>query len=209
VGSYVYVMVSDTGVGMSDETKSKLFDPFFTTKFTGRGLGMAAVLGIVRSHDGAVHVSTEVGKGTSFKVLFPPSGRAVDVAAPNEGDLATWRGSGTVLVVDDEDAVRAVARQILESVGFDVLVAADGHEAIETFRHQREKITAVFLDVTMPKMDGVETFRELRRLAADVRVILTSGYSEHRLTDEGLAGFIQKPYRPAELIKMLHDVTTG
>jgi PAS domain S-box-containing protein len=208
-GLYVYLEVADTGCGMSAETRARIFDPFFTTKMTGRGLGLAAVLGIVRGHRGAMKIYSELGKGTTFKVAFP----AVDLPAhsqPTSGSTdATWRGSGIVLVVDDEEAVRGLARRMLELMGFTVLTARDGREAVEVFRRESDRIRLVLLDMTMPHLDGAETFREMRRIRSDVKAILTSGYNEQsaisQFAGKGLAGFIQKPYRYEELLAVIRS----
>lgn len=209
-GRYVYFEVADSGCGMDRETKSRIFDPFFTTKFTGRGLGMAAVLGIIRGHQGAIKIYSEVGRGTTFKVLFPAIEEpASGYSAPSTLQI-DWRGEGVVLVVDDEEAIRVLARKTLERSGFEVLLAPDGREALEVYRARMDDIRVVLLDVTMPHMDGQETFRELRRIRQDVIVILSSGYNEKEATEQfagkGLAGFIQKPYRPHELITLMRDV---
>ncbi len=195
-GQYVYLEIADSGCGMDKDTLAKLFDPFFTTKFTGRGLGMAAVLGIVRGHRGAIKVYSEVDKGTAFKILLPASGKTADIShgeAPADG----WLGSGTVLLVDDEETVRGVGAEMLQEFGFATLTANNGREAVEIFSSTPD-IAFVILDLTMPHMDGEQCFRELRRLDPDVKVILSSGYSEHEVTrkfvGKGLAGFIQKPY---------------
>jgi signal transduction histidine kinase len=153
-GDYVSLEVTDTGCGMSGETQAKIFEPFFTTKFTGRGLGLSAVLGIVRGHQGALKVRSEPGRGTTFKLLLP-------VAKDDAGDTKIerrvtpkWRGTGTVLVIDDEESVRRVAGKILMSMGFQVVTANDGIEGLNAYRTCSESICAVLLDLTMPRMDG-------------------------------------------------------
>ena len=209
-GLYVYLEISDTGCGIEREVIPKIFDPFFTTKFTGRGLGMAAVLGIVRGHKGAIKVYSEKGKGTTFKLLLPASGRSQEqqAAALPIGDL--WQGTGTVLMVDDEETIRALGKDMLQELGFTVLTASDGREALELFDRNKDDIVCVVLDLTMPRLDGEQTFRELRRIKPDARVIMSSGYNEQEVTQKfmgkGLAGFIQKPYKISEVSRKLHEV---
>ncbi|MBI2517510.1 MAG: PAS domain S-box protein [Opitutae bacterium] len=197
-GHYVFLEVGDDGIGMTRETLARIFDPFFTTKFTGRGLGLAAVLGIVRGHKGAIKVYSEPGRGTTFKLLFPASAGAPQEIKPRPADALGWRSSGRVLIVDDEEAVSAVAASVLKVLGFMVDTAVDGHAALELFRATPDLFTLVLLDLTMPRMDGEETFRQLRQLRPDIRVILMSGFNKvdaiNRFTGKGLAGFVQKPF---------------
>jgi CheY-like chemotaxis protein len=210
-GLYVYMEIADTGCGMDKETMSKLFDPFFTTKFTGRGLGMAAVLGIVRGHKGAIKVYSEADKGTSFKLLLPVSGRPSDLFN-HDSHTDGWLGSGTVLLVDDEETVRGIGVEMLKELGFKTVTATDGQEALEIFRSTPD-ISVVILDLTMPHMDGEQCFRELRQLKPDVKVIMSSGYNEQEVTQrfigKGLAGFIQKPYRLSTLKETIRGLGDG
>jgi len=208
-GDYVFIEVSDNGCGMDTATLGKIFDPFFTTKFTGRGLGLAAVLGIVRGHKGGLKVYSEPGKGTTFKLFFPvASGRAQSSLDPFPR-IAAFRGSGRVLVVDDEETVRTVAARMIERLGFDVVIAADGREAMDKFRTEPNRFAFVLLDLTMPHLDGEETFRQMRQLNPGVRVILTSGFNQqeaiNRFTGKGLAGFVQKPFELTQLTQVIRS----
>ncbi|MCX7667045.1 MAG: PAS domain S-box protein [Gemmataceae bacterium] len=202
-GNYVYLEVSDTGSGMSPETLSKIFDPFFTTKFTGRGLGLSAVLGIVRGHKGAIKCTSELGKGTTFQVIFPVSEVSSPSIPKQTSTFKPWHGSGLVLLVDDEASVRNLAKTMLEKMGFQVQLAQDGKQALELFQSGHHEIRLVLLDLTMPNLDGEQTYRELRQINQKIPVILSSGYSnqlnQERYASLGFAGFIQKPFRYDEL----------
>jgi len=210
-GAYIYIEVADSGCGMDNKTIEKMFDPFFTTKFTGRGLGMSAVLGIVRAHHGAIRVKSQPGKGTTFRILLPVSD--TDRYAQNvEQAVATpaIQCKGTVLIVDDEALIREVANAMLADIGFDILEAVDGEEAVACYRQRQSEISAVLLDMTMPKMDGKTCFAELKKINPDVRVLLSSGYSEQDMNKlfagHTPTGFIQKPYMPESLQQKMEEI---
>jgi PAS domain S-box-containing protein len=209
-GDFVSLEIADSGHGMDRATLDRIFDPFFTTKFTGRGLGLAAVLGIVRGHHGAIHVYSEPGRGTTFKLLFPASSAAISNAAGRSTQAAPWQGKGQILVVDDEESVRTLGRRMLERSGFSVITAADGREALDRFGPLRDDIALVLLDLTMPHLDGEACFHALRQMKADVKVVLSSGYNEQDVVNlfsgKGLAGFIQKPYTTDELLAKVREI---
>jgi len=212
-GMYAFLEVSDTGAGMPKATLARIFEPFFTTKFTGRGLGLSAILGIVRGHCGMIKIYSEEGKGTTFKVLFPLYD-GIDGISEDENTrdcLAdSFKGEGTFLIADDEEAIRTVGKHMIQRLGFNVLTADDGREAIALFKEYADEIVGILLDLTMPHKNGAEVFQEVRKLNPKAKVILSSGYNEQDATQQfvgkGLAGFIQKPYASTDLIEQIKKI---
>jgi PAS domain S-box-containing protein len=209
---FVFLEVSDSGCGMDTSTLQRIFDPFFSTKFSGRGLGLAAVMGIVETHQGHIRIRTAPGEGTTFRVMFPAAGGAAD-AEQHRASGADWRGHGTVLLVEDEDGVREVVGRMLEHLGFQVLPAEDGLAALETLQDHDGAVSAVLLDLSMPRMGGSEALRHIRERRPDLPVVLMSGYTEQevasKLLDDstGAAGFLQKPFLPEDLATVLRHAS--
>lgn len=210
-GHFVYVDVSDSGCGIPSHVTSRIFDPFFTTKLCGRGLGLSAVQGIIRSHRGAIRVCSTPGEGSAIRVLLPSSVAPVHQRPESLSADELWM-QGTVLVVDDTKAVLTITRRMLERAGLRVKTADNGADALEYFKEHCRDVSVVVLDMTMPHMSGLEVFERLRVIDPKVSVVLASGYSEHGATsmfaDQDLAGFLHKPYRQSDLLSMLQKVLT-
>ena len=213
-GVYLTLEVSDTGSGMDEETQERIFEPFYTTKSTGRGLGLAAVQGIVRGHRGVLTVRSELGRGTTFTIMLPALPAEAGARLPKTADKADdWQSQGTVLVVDDEEIIRNLSADMLKRLGLQSLLAADGRQALQIYYEHLGEISLVLLDLTMPEMDGEETLRELRLLDPHVPVVLSSGYTEQEVTsrfaDLRVAGFLQKPYTLGLLRQQLREALSG
>ena len=212
-GRYVKISVTDTGVGMDKATQERIFDPFFTTKEMGRGtgLGLASVYGIIKNHGGLIDVYSEKGHGTTFNIYLPASEKEVIEEKKSAGDIL--KGSETVLFVDDENMIIEVAKEVLEHLGYKVLISKTGKEAIETYHKNKEKIDIVLLDMIMPDMSGGDTYDNLKEIDPDIKVLLSSGYSINgqatEIMDRGCNGFIQKPFKMKELSQKLREILDG
>lgn len=209
-GRHVKVSVTDTGVGMNEITQQRIFDPFFTTKEIGRGtgLGLAAVYGIVKSHGGIINVNSKKGKGTTFNIYLPVSKKEVKKEKKlNEG---VFSGTGTVLLVDDEEMIIDVGREMIETLGYDVMVARNGKEAIEVYKKNGYEIDIIILDMIMPEMGGEETYSCLKKNNPEIKVLLSSGYSidgqAERIMEQGCSGFIQKPFNLKHLSRKIKEI---
>lgn len=211
-GDYVCMSVSDTGMGMDEETKAKVFDPFFTTKGQeeGTGLGLSMVYGIVKNHDGYISVYSEIGKGTTFNVYLPLSGRALSKPKRKRRMVKPSSGSGSILVVDDEEIMRDLMGEILGDLGYEVILASNGEEAVKVYGEHQDKIGLVIVDMVMPKMGGKETYEQLRRVDPGIKALLASGYSKNAVVQEildlGMNGFLHKPFSVEEISRKVREV---
>jgi len=197
-GRYVKISVADTGVGIDDAIQHRIFDPFFTTKEVSRGtgLGLASAYGIIKSHGGIINANSKKNQGATFNIFLPASEKKIFKEKMTQKEIL--KGSETVLLVDDEDMILEVGRHLLEKLGYEVLTAINGIEAVEIYRTNREKIDIVILDMVMPKMDGEDTYEKLKDIDPGILVLLSSGYSidgkASKILSRGCDGFIQKPF---------------
>jgi CheY-like chemotaxis protein len=209
-GRYVKISIADTGTGIDVAIKDRIFEPFFTTKEMGRGtgLGLAMVYGIVRGHSGIITVESTVNKGTQFDIYLPASNKTLADRKKNDEEIIS--GSETILVVDDEDFVADVSKEIMELMGYKVLVARSGHDAIKIYLENKDKIDLIIQDMVMPGMSGDEIYYALKIINPEVKVILSSGYMINRqiesVMEQGCRAFIQKPFRMEELSKKIREV---
>lgn len=209
-GEFVLLKVKDSGCGIEEEKLKQIFDPFFTTKFTGRGLGLAAVSGIIRSHHAGLSVESEIGKGTCFKIYFPVSHDIYSSDKPVKRKRPSFVNRNlTVLIADDEKYIRDLTTRMLNISGYKVHLARNGREAISIFKEKRDEISCILMDLTMPELDGREAFTEIRKIDPKVPVIITSGYCEFdivsKFSDEKISGFLQKPYNLEDVLSAIED----
>ena len=210
-GRYVKISVTDTGVGMDDVTREKIFDPFFTTRDAGQGsgLGLASAYGIIKNHGGFMNVYSEKGAGTTFNIYLPASEREVAKEGPVPYPQELQYGQGTVILVDDEEIILDVGQGMLEKIGYRVLAAGSGQDAVDVYKKQKDEIILVILDMIMPGMGGRETYERLKAINGDVKVLLSSGYSingqAQTILNRGCSGFIQKPFTMEELSRKVRE----
>jgi signal transduction histidine kinase/CheY-like chemotaxis protein len=213
-GVYLLLEVTDSGCGMDDETMHRIFEPFYTTKFTGRGLGMSAVHGIITAHRGSLQLVSHPGEGTTFKIYIPAqSSIAAAEEAVSQAAEKPWKGSGTILLAEDEVQVTVIVKAMLEELGFRVITASNGREALELYQNNAADITLVVADIGMPIMNGYEMFRELKRLDPELPIIISSGFGDKEVTDtlsrDAIAGMLSKPYNFDLLKTVLKSVVGG
>ncbi|MDD3148095.1 MAG: response regulator, partial [Candidatus Riflebacteria bacterium] len=208
-GPFAEIEIRDTGCGIPEENLQRIFEPFFTTKTQGKGtgLGLAAVFGTMQQHNGAVNVYSEVGTGTSFRLLLPLALDETEIPESNSREFL--RGKGRILIVDDEPMMRTIASEVLSELGYEILLAENGRQAVSVFSENAESVSLVILDMIMPEMNGKECFLELKKIRPDLRVIVSSGFTHDKdieqMRDAGAGWFINKPFRLADLSKIVHD----
>ena len=209
-GEYLCIRVADDGVGMPRDTLKKIFEPFYTTKVSGRGLGLSVVMGIIKGHNGLLTVRSQPGKGSEFEIALPPGGKALPVSTLMPEKHLAWQYSGTALLADDEERVLNITGKMLMRIGFKVLLARNGLEAVELYKNNAKEIDLVILDLSMPDMDGIEAMKLISAINPQVKIFLSSGYDPDFRNDEDiterLAGYIKKPYRFSKLIEELKSV---
>ncbi len=208
-GAYIYLKISDQGVGMSENAMEHIFEPFYTTKFIGRGLGLPSTLGVMRSHKGGVDISSELGSGTTAVILFPAAASLEDDQPVFDDHLENFQGV-TILFIEDEEVLRECNGDILQLLGFEVLMAKDGFAALDVYQKHQKKIALVLLDIGLPKMDGAEALARLRKINSDVKVVIQTGYQPEEIADKfspgNIAGYIQKPFVLQDLRQVLSKV---
>ncbi|UCH92468.1 MAG: response regulator [Candidatus Aminicenantes bacterium] len=214
-GKYVKISITDTGIGIDDEIRQRIFDPFFTTKEIGRGtgLGLASAYGIIRNHDGIIDIESEKGKGTTFYIYLPASEKKVPLALTKQASTKLLSGAGTILLVDDEDIILDVGKQMLQRMGFEVKTANNGKEAIRVFKENRDNIDLIILDIIMPEMDGTVIYDSLKGIDPGIKVLISSGYSfddnASEMMKKGCRGFIQKPFSMNTLSTKLNEILSN
>jgi len=210
-GCYACLEVTDNGCGMDDETKRRVFEPFYTTKFTGRGLGMSATLGIITAHKGSLQLTSSPGRGTTISVLLPIyKTESVSSKSSQKDAAVSWQGSGTVLLVEDEEQIAMLAKAMMTRLGFTVILAPNGREALELYRNNAARIAVVVTDMGMPIMDGYTLFRELKILNPELPIIISSGFGDSVVTSKiarkEISGLLSKPYGFEQLRNVLQSV---
>jgi len=209
-GNFVRISVEDNGCGMDEKTMQRMFDPFFSTKETGHGLGLSAVLGIVRGHNGAIDIESTIGKGTTATLLLPVSDNSIEVPRPKQHESQATPEGGVILFADDEPGIRDLGRVVLEQAGYEVVLAKDGLEAISQFEQHRDRLHLVILDLMMPNKTGIEAYLEISALDASVPVVFSSGFNESEALDnlppKTRSAFLKKPYLANDLLQFVLQI---